>query len=188
MEVIPLFQDIKTKREEFGKGMDLKAGDGTPESFEVPLPDFQEIKISFVPDFKKQTGQFSVLDLLIGSDLNDEDGLISVASRTANTVAVDLRDLPGDRMLVCVDAFYPGWHAYVDGRPAYIYKADGAFKGVMVPRGSHRVTFAFKPFLVFAGMLVSVLTLSGVVAALVLLLRKPRAIGPAAPTVSANAH
>ena len=188
MEVIPLFQDIKTKREEFGKGMNLKAGDGTPESFEVPLPDFQEIKISFVPDFRKQTGQFSVLDLLIGSDLNDEDGLISVASRTANTVAVDLRDLPGDRMLVCVDAFYPGWHAYVDGRPAYIYKADGAFKGVMVPRGSHRVTFVFKPFLVLAGMLVSVLTLAGIAAALVLLLKKFRGIGPAAPTVSANTH
>jgi hypothetical protein len=188
MEVIPLFQDIKTKREEFGKGMNLKAGDGTPESFEVPLPDFQEIKISFVPDFRKQTGQFSVLDLLIESDLNDEDKLISVASRTANTVAVDLRDLPGDRMLVCVDAFYPGWHAYVDGRPAYIYKADGAFKGVMVPRGSHRVTFVFKPFVVFAGMFVSVSTLAGITAALVLLLRKPRGVGPAAPTVSANAH
>jgi hypothetical protein len=188
MSVIPLFQDIKTKREEFGKKMDLTAGDGTPEAFEVALPDFQEVKISFVPDFKKQTGQFSVLDLLIGSDLNDEDKLISVASRTANTVAVDLRDLPGDRMLVCVDAFYPGWHAYVDGRPAHIYKADGAFKGVMVPRGSHRVTFVFRPLLVFAGMFVAILTLAGVVAALALLLRKPTGIAPLVPTVSARTH
>jgi len=72
--------------------------------------------------------------------------------------------------------------------PPHIYKADGAFKGVMVPRGSHRVTFVFKPFLVFAGMLVSVLTLAGVVAALVLLLRKPKGIGPAIPMVCANTH
>jgi hypothetical protein len=72
--------------------------------------------------------------------------------------------------------------------PPHIYKADGAFKGVMVPRGSHRVTFVFKPFLVFTSMLVSVLTLAGIAAALVLLLRKPRGIGPAIPMVCANTH
>lgn len=186
MEVVPLFRDMETKQEEIGKKMTLRAGDETPESFEIPLPDFQKIQISFMPDFKKQNGQFSVLEMLAGSDQNEEDNLISVASRTANTMEVDLRDLPGQRMLVCIDAFFPGWRAYVDGRPTDIYKADGAFKGVMVPPGSHRVTFVFRPFLVFAGMAVSVLTLIGVVATLVVLSRKPRSIGPAASLVSAN--
>ena len=79
-------------------------------------------------------------------------------------------------MLICIDAFYPGWRAYVDGVPARIYKVDGAFKGVIVPPGSHRVMFAFRPARVYAGIAVSLLTLAGVTLASILLLRsRPRA-------------
>ncbi len=186
MEIIPLLQDLKTKREEFGKVVRLKAGDNTPEAFEIPLPDFQEIQISFLPDFKKQEGQFSFQETLIASDLNDEDRLISVASRTANTMEVDLRDLPADRMLVCVDAFFPGWRAYVDGMPTEIHKVDGAFKGVMVPPGSHHVSFVFRPFLVFAGIVVSGLTLVTIAAVEILLLRPPKGVVATIPVASAD--
>ncbi len=122
------------------------------------MPDFQDVQIVFAPDFKSQKGQFSLQDIRVETDLNDEDNLISVAARSANSVDVDLRDLPAKRMLVCVDAFYPGWRAWVDDSPAQIYKVDGAFKGVMVPAGSHNVTFAFRPPRVYAGIAISLLT------------------------------
>jgi len=175
MEVRMLFRDLKQNKDELGKTIVL-LGDNVQRLYEVPLPDFQNLQIAFAPDFKNQNGQFSIQDIRIESDLNDEDALISVAARTANTVQVDLRDLPDRRMLVCVDAFYPGWRAYMDGSPARIYKVDGAFKGVMVPPGSHRVTFTFRPARVYAGIAVSLLTLVGVTLASILLLRsRPRA-------------
>jgi hypothetical protein len=46
-----------------------------------------------------------------------------------------------DRMLVLSDNYYDAWHASVDGRPTEIFRADGSFRAVAVPAGSHRVTF-----------------------------------------------
>lgn len=171
MEVRMLFRDVKANKDEFGKSIVLQ-GDNVQRLYEVPIPDFQDVQIIFAPDFKNQKGQFSLQDIRIESDLNDEDELITVASRTANTVEVDLRDLPERRMLVCVDAFYPGWRAYVDDVETHIYKVNGAFKGVVVPPGAHRVTFAFRPGRVYAGIGVSLFTLAGVTVAAILLLRK----------------
>jgi len=181
MEVRMLFRDLKQNKDELGKTIVLM-GDNLQRLYEVPIPDFQNLQIALAPDFKNQNGQFSCQDIRIESDLNDEDDLISVAARSANTVDVDLRDLPDRRMLVCVDAFYPGWRAYVDGSPAKIYKVDGAFKGVLVPPGSHRVTFTFRPARVYAGIAVSLITLMGIILTSFLLLRsRPRGIAPARP-------
>ena len=46
-----------------------------------------------------------------------------------------------DRMLVLTDNYYDAWHASVDGRPTEIFRADGSFRAVTVPAGSHRVIF-----------------------------------------------
>jgi len=46
-----------------------------------------------------------------------------------------------DRMLVLTDNYYDAWHASVDGRSTEIFRADGSFRAVAVPAGSHRVTF-----------------------------------------------
>jgi hypothetical protein len=47
--------------------------------------------------------------------------------------------------LVLADAYYPGWVAYVDGRPATIYPVDIALRGVLVPAGTHTVTMEYRP-------------------------------------------
>lgn len=43
--------------------------------------------------------------------------------------------------LVLTDSYYPTWHAYVDGKEVKIYQTDLAFRGIIVPSGSHKVTF-----------------------------------------------
>jgi hypothetical protein len=47
--------------------------------------------------------------------------------------------------LVLADAAYPGWRATVDGQPAPVYTAYGAFRAVPLAPGQHVVTFEFAP-------------------------------------------
>jgi uncharacterized membrane protein YfhO len=75
----------------------------------------------------------------------------------ANT-SVELRASSQARsLLVLADSYYPGWRVSVDGRPATVIRADHAFRGVVLPAGSHTVRFwyvddRFRLGLVLAGL------------------------------------
>jgi hypothetical protein len=47
--------------------------------------------------------------------------------------------------LVTSETNYPGWQAWVDGRPEPVYYTNVAFRGLWVPAGSHTVTMRFAP-------------------------------------------
>jgi uncharacterized membrane protein YfhO len=51
----------------------------------------------------------------------------------------------GRAFLVMADAHYPGWKAYVDGRETPIFYTDVAFRGVIVPAGTHKIVMRFVP-------------------------------------------
>ncbi|MBK5290345.1 MAG: hypothetical protein JJE04_01455 [Acidobacteriia bacterium] len=70
-------------------------------------------------------------------------------------------------MIVLADTFFPGWQARVDGKPARIWEAYGAVRGVVVEAGRHEVDFRFRPVAVFGGV---ALTALGLLAALFLTL------------------
>jgi hypothetical protein len=57
----------------------------------------------------------------------------------------------GRGLLVLSEVFYPGWRAQVDGRPARIYKVDGALRGIVVPGGESRVAMEYLPISALAG-------------------------------------
>ncbi len=52
---------------------------------------------------------------------------------------------PSERVLVLFDAWEKGWRASVDGEETEIFRADGAFRGVRLAAGSHRVLFEYHP-------------------------------------------
>lgn len=59
---------------------------------------------------------------------------------------IDLRvNAPRGGLLVSSEVDYPGWEATVDGAPAPVLRTDVALRGVAVPPGEHRVSFAFVP-------------------------------------------
>jgi len=62
-------------------------------------------------------------------------------------------------LLVLTDLFYPGWVAEEEGRRLEILRADGLFRAVALPAGSHRVTFLYRPtaFTIGAGISVAAL-------------------------------
>ena len=46
-------------------------------------------------------------------------------------------------LVTIAEAWYPGWQATVDGRPAPLLRVNYAYQGVWVEAGGHRVTFRY---------------------------------------------
>jgi hypothetical protein len=74
--------------------------------------------------------------------------------------------------LVTTDAYYPGWRAYLDGRPAEMLRANVAFRAVAVPAGAHEVSFRYEPGSVRLGLALSALSALAI-AGLLLTRRSP---------------
>lgn len=75
-----------------------------------------------------------------------------------------MAERPG--VLVLADAYYPGWEAELDGEPAHIHPADLAFRGVVVPAGTHRVVFRYRPASVSAALILAGISAAALAAAL----------------------
>ncbi|HZT60817.1 MAG TPA: YfhO family protein [Pyrinomonadaceae bacterium] len=72
---------------------------------------------------------------------------------------VDLRtSAPSPSVLVLSENHYPGWRAYVDGRPAGVLRVDYNLRGVLLDAGAHNVSFVYRPKSALIGLLVSLLT------------------------------
>jgi hypothetical protein len=59
-----------------------------------------------------------------------------------NSVELNI-DLTQRKFLVYNDSFHPGWRVLIDHKPAKLYQANIAFKGVWVDEGRHLVKFYF---------------------------------------------
>jgi hypothetical protein len=49
------------------------------------------------------------------------------------------------RFMVVNEGWTPAWRAYIDGSPVPIYRANYIAQGIVVPTGSHQVTFQYDP-------------------------------------------
>jgi hypothetical protein len=59
-------------------------------------------------------------------------------------------------LLVVSEVYYPaGWKAYVDGQETEIFKTNFVLRSVVVPGGSHEVTFTFDPEVYSLGYTIS---------------------------------
>lgn len=61
-----------------------------------------------------------------------------------------------DSILFLSDNYYPGWKAFVDGKQVKIYRADYAFRAIVVPKGNHKEIFVYDPESFKIGAFVSV--------------------------------
>lgn len=68
-----------------------------------------------------------------------------------------------DGLLFLSDNFYPGWEAFVDGKPTKIYRADYTFRAVPIKKGAHEIRFEYKPKIFIAGAVISALSLFTIV-------------------------
>lgn len=90
-----------------------------------------------------------------GTISNLNEGTIEDERMRANEVGLRA-SCPGTCFLVLADSYFPGWHAFVDGRETNIYRTDAVLRGVVVPAGDHDIQFIYRPaglgwsFLVFS--------------------------------------
>ncbi|MGH9871896.1 MAG: YfhO family protein [Pyrinomonadaceae bacterium] len=66
-------------------------------------------------------------------------------------------------ILVLSENHYPGWRAHVDGKPVEVIRANYNLRGAAVPAGKHLVEFVYRPKSVLVGLVISLLTLAGLV-------------------------
>jgi hypothetical protein len=54
-------------------------------------------------------------------------------------------ELSEPELLVLSDTWHPNWQARIDGEPCHLGRVNHAFRGVVVPPGSHVVTMVYTP-------------------------------------------
>ena len=92
-----------------------------------------------------------------------EHGRVDVAVKTAESA-----------ILVVGDAIYPGWRARIDGVEVPLMRANMLFKAVLVPAGAHEVVFSYEPGAFSLGAVISIASLTALLAAAIVLGLKGR--------------
>ncbi|MFI5265592.1 MAG: YfhO family protein, partial [Candidatus Levyibacteriota bacterium] len=125
----------------------------------VERTDPQEIlDTMFNPGFNLRNSAVVEENINLGSYLGT--GSAEITKYLPNTVQIRTHS-DKESFLVLTDAFYPGWTAQVDGKPAPIYRTDFAFRGVAVPKGAHRIDFDYAPASFRYGIYVAIIGLVG---------------------------
>ena len=96
------------------------------------------------------------------------DEPVRFRSYEADRMTLDV-DAASAGLLVLSEIYYPGWRATLNGKPAAIYKVDGALRGILVPPGTSRIALEYVPVTFYTGAVVSLLTFAVVLTAWLLI-------------------
>lgn len=94
-------------------------------------------------DFKSFDNQLSKLEII---NYDNNSAVLKTSSEN-------------DSFLVFSDYFYPGWKAYIGDNNVTIYKTNGIFKGIFIPKGKHIIKFIFIPNNFYIYIAISLLSL-----------------------------
>ena len=96
--------------------------------------------------------------LTLNSQDADREASATISSLSATQMEVRTKSTRAG-FLVTSDAYYPGWRASIDGGAVWLYRADYAIRGVLVPAGEHTVRFDYRPRSFFLGAGISLISL-----------------------------
>lgn len=90
----------------------------------------------------------------------DNQSQIGTAQKTDTgyAVTIDVDQTENGAWVIFADTYYPGWMALVDEQPAEIKQANLAFRAVLLPTGTHEVRFEYRPWWLWPGVLVSIIS------------------------------
>jgi hypothetical protein len=87
------------------------------------------------------------------------DCAVTNAHFTCNRVTAEVT-AAGPAMVVLSQTFYHLWHAYVDGKPVKLHRANLAFQAIEVPAGAHRIELVYRDDNLRLGAVISLLSLA----------------------------
>lgn len=67
-------------------------------------------------------------------------GKAVITEYNENDIVIDTEN-EGEGFLVLTDAYYPTWRAKIDGKMVTVYKTNYTFRGIVVPKGKHKILF-----------------------------------------------
>ncbi len=172
--VLSEFRDGDRDALDFGWTQRVDDSGGEVSWMEIPVPAAAGGDFKIVADPVGPGSKIEISSVRLRPDPADESERIEIVLWTADEVEVAISLLPGYRLLVFTDAMYPGWRAFIDGAETPIMHANGAFKAVEVPAGSHRVRFEFRPMSVYASAIVSLVAWAASIVVLLALSRHRR--------------
>jgi hypothetical protein len=108
------------------------------------VPDSRTLLQAFYSDrFPYRTTLLLEEDPHMQKPTSDPKALVAIRQETANELIYDVESSsPG--LLFLSDNYYPGWHSFVNGHEAKIYRADYTFRAVIIPQGKSRVSFRYQ--------------------------------------------
>ncbi len=98
-----------------------------------------------------KNNQFDPLDIAFTekeiANINQPDSTayVNITSFEDERIELDV-NASGNNFLFLGDTYFPkGWSATVDGTETEIYRANHGFRGIVVPKGKHKVVFTYLP-------------------------------------------
>ncbi len=85
-----------------------------------------------------------VLEEDIKKTLEASEGLVQFQTYAPNIIELVV-DTPTQQLLFLSDSFHPDWQAFVDQDEVEVYRADYAFRAILIPSGQHKIKFTYKP-------------------------------------------
>ncbi len=94
---------------------------------------------------------------------NNLDGSITLDDYKPNNLKYSFKST-FDQLVVFSEIYYPkGWNAYIDGKKAEHFRVDYVLRGLVVPKGDHKIEFKFEPSSYKTGSMVTTATSAVVV-------------------------
>lgn len=97
------------------------------------------------------------LEEKIDADLKGQ-GEAKIKEYKPNEIIIDVQS-GGNQFLFLSDTYYPGWKAFIGQDETKIYRANYAFRAILVPSGKNQVRFVYDPLSFKAGVMVTAFSL-----------------------------
>jgi hypothetical protein len=98
-----------------------------------------------------KNNQFDPLDIaftekeILNIDQLDSTAYVNITSFEDERIEIDV-NASGSNFLFLGDTYFPnGWSASIDGTETEICRANHGFRGIVVPKGEHKVVFTYLP-------------------------------------------
>ncbi len=93
-----------------------------------------------------------------GGGVAEKQGSVRIDSYKSNTVDLTVNS-KSRQFLFLSDSYFPGWKAYINGKPTKILRANYMFRAIVIGPGKHQVRFEYDPLSFKLGLAVTLTTI-----------------------------